>query len=93
MIINDYKFGSITIDGKQFTNDVQLINGEVIGWWRGEGHLVKVDDLENAIKASPEVIIIGKGYSGICEVDPEVGQHMDEKGIELIKENTGKAQG
>lgn len=33
-MIEHYSFGSITIDGKEYTHDVIVSSGKVKSWWR-----------------------------------------------------------
>ncbi|GAH97601.1 unnamed protein product, partial [marine sediment metagenome] len=55
MTIEEYKFGSITINGKTYEYDVEVRwTGEVLKWWRGESHVVDVEDVKRAIEQNPE---------------------------------------
>ncbi|MBE0466287.1 MAG: hypothetical protein IBX71_03570 [Candidatus Desulforudis sp.] len=41
MIINDYRFGQIVIDGEKYTSDVIILPECIIAsWWRQDGHSV-----------------------------------------------------
>jgi len=92
MKIELYSFGNITIDGKTYTSDVIIYPGRVdSSWWRKEGHYLQVADLADVIKAKPEVVIIGTGYSGVMTVPKETISHLESKGIEVHVERTGKA--
>jgi hypothetical protein len=51
LMIEEYKFGSITIDGKIYEYDVEVRwTGEVLKWWRGESHVVDLEDVKRAIE-------------------------------------------
>lgn len=91
-MINEYRFGSITIDGKTYTEDVEVRwTGEVLKWWRKEGHVVDVDDLKRTINQNPEMIIIGTGHSGLVKVTEEAKTEIKSQGIELIIDLTEEA--
>ena len=79
-MIEEYHFGSITIDGKTYSHDVEVrwkgaARGEpspsgleVLSWWRKESHLIDVEDVMRAVEQGPEMIIIGTGETGLAEV-------------------------
>jgi hypothetical protein len=103
-MIEEYHFGSITIDGKIFNHDVEVRwtpkeslrdpTGqavEVLEWWRKESHFVYPEDVKRAIEQNPEVIIIGTGESGVMEVGEEAKKEIESKGIELIIDITEEA--
>lgn len=91
-MIEEYKFGSITIDGKTYNYDVEVRwSGEVLKWWRKESHIIDVDDLKRAIDQNPEVIIIGTGESGVAKVAEKARGEIRAKGIELIIDITAEA--
>lgn len=91
-MIEEYRFGVITIDGKTYNHDVEVRwTGEVLKWWRGESHVIDVEDIERAIEQNPETIVIGTGESGIAEVTENCQKFIKEKGIELIIDKTEEA--
>lgn len=91
-MIEEYRFGLINIDGKSYNCDVEVgWNGEVLQWWRKEGHLVDIEDIKRAISKNPDVIVIGTGYSGMVEVTEKVQEFVRSKGIELILDVTAEA--
>jgi len=91
-MIEEYHFGSITIDGKTYNHDVEVRwTGEVLKWWRRESHVIDVEDIKRAIDQNPETIVIGTGESGIAEVTEEAKKEISSKGIELIIDITEEA--
>lgn len=91
-MINNYEFGSITINGETYKYDVEVRwNGEVLKWWRNEGHVFAVEDLRRALEQEPEVIILGIGARGRAEVSEESRSFVKEKGIKLIIDKTQPA--
>jgi hypothetical protein len=61
------------------------------GWWRREGHRLRVEDLEEVLRERPEVLIVGTGYSGLMRVPNEVRDYVEAMGIELIAQGTREA--
>lgn len=91
-MIEEYHFGSITIEGKTYNHDVEVRwTGQVLKWWRKESHLIDVEDVKRAIEQNPETIVIGTGESGVARVTEEAKKFIEEKGIQLIIDNTEEA--
>ncbi len=84
MRIDSYSFGRIVIQGEQFTTDVIIFPDRVYHpWWRKEGHLLQWEDLEEVLKNPPEVLFIGRGYSGVMEVPKALVERLERLGIEV----------
>ena len=91
-MIEEYRFGSITIDGQTYNHDVEVRwTGEVLGWQREESHVIDIEDIERAMEENPETIIIGTGESGIAKVTENIQDFLKEKGVELIIDKTEQA--
>ena len=91
-MIENYKFGSIKIDGKVYESDVEVRwNGEVLAWPREESHLFKKKDVERALKQNPDVLILGTGAYGEAKVSPEAQRIIAQKGVLLVIDLTEKA--
>lgn len=91
-MIEEYKFGSITINGKTYNHDVEVLwTDEVVEWWREESHVIYLEDIEEAVALKPDTIIIGTGESGIAQVDEKAKKYITEKGIKLIIDKTEDA--
>ena len=91
-MIEEYKFGSIVIDGKTYEYDVEVRwTGEVLKWWRGESHVVDIEDVERSIDQNPDLIIIGTGESGLAKVTERAKEEILSKGIGLIVDKTEEA--
>jgi len=90
--IEAFSFGSITIDETQYTDDVIVYPWAVDDtWWRDEGHVLKVQDLGDALEAEPEVLVVGTGAHGRVAIRDEVRQVLEEQGIDLIAAPTAEA--
>ena len=92
-MINEYKFGSITVNGKTYNHDVEVRwTGEILPWRRKESHIIDVADVKRAIEQNPDTIIISTGESGIARVAEEAKKFILEKGgIKLIIDKTEEA--
>ncbi len=92
MKIEKYSFGSITINGKEYTKDVIVYPDTVFSpWWREEGHSLSLKDLKEVIDFNPDLLIIGTGAHGIMKVPEEIIKKLNEKSIKTIIAKTGEA--
>ena len=90
--IDTYQFGKIVIDGQVHTKDVILLPDRVIGgWWRQEGHVLHLSDLEEVLAAQLQELVIGQGAYNRMLIAPEVKEALPNKGIELISLPTKEA--
>lgn len=88
-MIEEYKFGSITIDKKTYHQDVEVYwSGEVLKWWRVKSHTIDTADTERAVGQNPDTIIIGTGQAGMARVTQRCQNSIEQKGIKLIIDKT-----
>lgn len=91
-MIEEYKFGSIIIEGKTYVYDVEVRwAGEVLKWRRKESHVIDVEDIKRAVEQNPDTIVIGTGESGIAKVTEEAKKFIQEKSIKLVVDKTEEA--
>lgn len=91
-MIEEYKFGTIKISGKNYFRDVRINwNGEVFDWQRKESHTIDLKDIENALFYNPDLVIIGTGFYGEAEVTEELKQFFQSKEIDLLVDDTDSA--
>jgi len=92
MVISDYSFGRIVINGISYSKDVIIFPDRVFSpWWRGEGHLLQIDDLIEVVKSDISDLVIGTGYYGTMKVPSEVIEFLNKKGITTRIEKTPEA--
>jgi len=92
MRILEYEFGKIAIENKTYTSDLIISPEQVIdSWWRKQGHNLDVTDLDDIVKAKPDMLIIGTGYYGRMQVPDETRQYLQEQGIKVRLAKTGDA--
>jgi len=92
MRISEYEFGKIAIENETYTSDVIISPEQVIdSWWRKQGHNLDITDLDDIMKAKPDVLIIGTGYYGRMQVADETRQYLEGQGIKVHQAKTGDA--
>jgi hypothetical protein len=93
MIIDNYAFGTIVIDGKTYTDDLIILpDAEILKpWWRKRGHRLTMDDLQALLDAAPEVIVAGTGVSGGVKPDKNLKSDLAKLAIEFIAARNEKA--
>ena len=92
MHIDSYKFGRIVIDGVTYNSDCLILAGSVQGnWWREQGHVLSVEDLQPIIAVKPSILIVGCGTPGLMKVPEKTRRFLMEQDIELITFDTHKA--
>lgn len=91
-MIDAYDFGRIVIDGNVFTSDVILFPDRVHDdWWRKDGHVLHIEDIEAIVNEKPEVLIVGTGKYGVMQVPFQTREYVKSKGIDVIVAPTDKA--
>lgn len=92
MRIDSYSFGVMKVDGAEYRRDLIVFPDKVrSNWWRKEGHSLAIEDLDEVLAFKPEVLVIGKGASGLMKVPASTQETLQEQGIEVIAANTGQA--
>lgn len=91
MHIEDYSFGQMTINARQYTSDLLVCGTEIkSNWWRNEGHSLCREDLLWVLKQNPDLLIIGTGKSGVMTVPQDLQQKLKQD-MDLIVEKTESA--
>jgi hypothetical protein len=92
MHIDSYQFGQIVIDGTSYNRDCVILGDCVqASWWRKQGHLLAVEDLQPVLAAKPSVLVVGCGTSGMMKISEETRQVLQQQNIELIALKTDEA--
>ena len=91
-MIESYRFGHIKIDGHAYRNDVKLIGEKVLSdWWRSQGHLVQIKDIQDLIDANAEFCVFGTGAYGGMRVAEPVTSQLESRGSRVMVEPTESA--
>jgi hypothetical protein len=90
--IESYGMGKIVVDGHSYTSDLIILPDRIFqSWWRKTSHSVTLDDLAEALKEAPEVLIIGKGRFGRMEVPADTRSALEARNVEVIARSTQEA--
>lgn len=91
-MIDKYGFGSMVVKGVIYKSDLRILGDRVVpDWWRREGHRLSLEDIRDILEYEPEELIIGTGFFGMMKVSSELKQFLEERGIRVVVERTGKA--
>lgn len=92
MMIENFSFGNIVVNGITYTNDIKIIQGKVIpAWWRKKGHQVNIDDIQDIIDENPKILVLGKGKPGMMKSTRSLCEFLKQNDIDLIEEKTSTA--
>jgi hypothetical protein len=92
MHIDSYRFGEILVNGRSFTSDLIIFNDRVDDqWWRENGHTVELHDLDEVVKARPEVLVVGRGKLGAMKIPDATLDAIEDKGIQIVHARTEEA--
>ena len=92
MTIDEYSFGSITVNGQSYQKDLILFPDKIKpNWWREDGHSLSIKDLEEVIEYKPDILIIGTGAHGVMQIPNVTKEALEQHHIKLIDEKTEKA--
>lgn len=90
--VEAYSFGSIHINGKKYNSDIIIFPEKIEqNWWRNSGHNLIPDDIRKVLDFKPTDIIIGTGAFGVMKVPQSTINEIENLGINLHIEKTGKA--
>jgi len=92
-LIKSYSFGSIVIDGVEYSKDVIIFpDGRIHNpWWRNQGHTLTLNDLDEMLLTKPEVIVAGTGAMGFMRPTAELTAFLAQHDIEFIAQHSSKA--
>jgi len=93
-MIEKYQYGSMTIQGTQYPSDLILYPDTIDPHWRRK-HSYRVgsgDVMEMLTDERPEYLVIGTGDAGSLDVSPEVQNHLQAQGINLVYAPTEEAR-
>ena len=90
--IEDYSFGRVVVDGEEFTADVIVLPGRILGgWWRADGHALVLDDLRDVLDELPERLVVGTGAQGRMRPDEAMIDVLAARGVEVDAMPTAEA--
>ena len=82
--LEDYRFGRVTVDGREHTRDLIVLPDRVVpDWWRREGHALAIADLDEVLDELPERLVLGVGAHGRLRPDAAVIAELERRGVEV----------
>lgn len=97
MKIENYAFGSITIDGEVYHKDLWIIDGSIKKRDKsiakskfGTSHMISRNELKKVLGEKTKRIIIGSGNSGLVSLTDKAQKYLEEQGIEVEMYKTGE---
>ncbi|MGH8935920.1 MAG: MTH938/NDUFAF3 family protein [Acidimicrobiia bacterium] len=92
MPIQDFEYGRIVIDGREEHRDLIITrSGLLPNWWRREGHLLVMEDLESILDEPPAVLVVGTGTTGNMRTAPGLVEELAARGVETEVMPTAQA--
>lgn len=83
MIIDEYKFGKISIDGVEYEQDLIILPDKIIlNWWREKGHVFSLNDCLEIIAARPDFIVFGLGAYRLARLSKDLTDELESSGLE-----------
>lgn len=89
--IDDFRFGSIVINGRQYNADLIIYPDRVETVWWQQRHRISPADLDKVLAARPEVAVVGTGATGLMQLTPEARRLLEENGVEVRVDLTAAA--
>lgn len=91
-MIGNYAFGRMIINGREYRQDLKIINGRIVqNWRRKNGHRLDDDDIQDILSERPDFLVIGTGYSGQMRIAKSLCDRLDDLRINVTVQNTGTA--
>ncbi|MEX1046199.1 MAG: MTH938/NDUFAF3 family protein [Actinomycetota bacterium] len=82
--LEQYRFGSVLVDGEEQTRDLIVLPGRVVtNWWRKDGHSLVMEDLEDVLEELPARLVVGMGADSRMRPDPKTIEALRERGVEV----------
>ena len=90
--ITHYSFGKMVIDGKKYTNELQILpNGSVKDWSPRDPHYILPADIEEIVSSNTQILIIGNGANGEAAIPEETITFLKNRNIKVHIFNSHKA--
>ncbi len=91
-MISSFSFGRIVVNSQIYNNDIKIVSGNLVqDWWRRSGHSVEIEDLQDILDSSTDIIVIGKGQPGYMNTSDTLRQYLRQNHFRLIEEPTSDA--
>jgi hypothetical protein len=89
-MIDEYKYGMFTIDGKLVEDDIKLL-GTRLRYWECRNRTVSLKDVNDIFAFRPELVIFGLGAGGLISVADQVKDALHDKNIRFVEKKNADA--
>ncbi len=87
--IDSFSFGSIVINGEEYSSDLILTDGNIItDWWRAKSHLLQLQDLSMIDWNRTKALFIGTGESRKMKLSEELVRALEKAEIPFVAMRT-----
>lgn len=84
MHIDQYEFGRIRIDGHDERADLTLSPACIRpGWWRKEGRVLAIEDLDDLLAGHPRTLVVGTGAFGRLHPEAGLDRVLHERAVKM----------
>jgi len=84
MRIDQYRFGTLVVDGRETHDDVLVTPGGVQEhWWRREGHVLRLADLGALPEPNWRRLVVGTGAYGRMRPAAGLERELAERGVKM----------
>ncbi|MGB9750277.1 MAG: MTH938/NDUFAF3 family protein [Caldisericia bacterium] len=89
MIIEEYEFGRMKIDGKVYKKDLIILPDKIVdNWIREEGHFLQIQDLFEIFQTKLDILIIGTGAYGLMKISEGLIKKLNDIKLDYFILNT-----
>ena len=90
--VEEVTFAKLVSNGKVYRAPLIAYPDKIDGrWWRKDGQRFSPEDFDTVIEESPEVVVLGVGFTAKVSVPEETKKRFEDAGIELIVADTPDA--
>ncbi len=87
--IESFRFSSIVIGGKTYGRDVLILPDGAVkqrrgGFWKFGSHTIRKGEIEELVKAKPEIVVVGIGTDAKARLEPDAQLLAKESTLELF---------
>jgi hypothetical protein len=84
MQIDQYRFGTLVVDGREIHGDVLVTSrGVQEHWWRREGHVLRLEDLGTALDPDLRRLVVGTGAYGRMRPAAGLERELAKGGVDV----------
>ncbi len=84
MHIDQYRFGTLVVDGREIRGDVLVTPGGVQEhWWRREGHVLRLEDLGTLPEPGLQRLVVGTGDYGRMRPAAGLERELAARGVSV----------